>query len=119
VRTVESMNRPAPPAEVLHAFRAESPFPLTGGQGTSWRAGDLVLKPVSGPVYEWLADQLSGLQSDVVRIPAPVATRDGDWVCGGWSAARWLEGSHPDYSQPSTWRAIIEAGRAFHHMVRG
>ena len=45
--------------------------------------------------------------------------RDGDWVCGGWSVARWLEGSHPDYSQPSTWMAIIEAGRAFHHMARG
>lgn len=112
------MNEPVPPTKVLRAFGVESALPLAGGQGTSWRAGDLVLKPGSGPVYEWLANQLSSLPSDGVRISAPVATRDGNWVCDGWSATRWVKGSHPDFAQPSTWPSVIEAGRAFHRMVR-
>lgn len=113
-----SMNRPVPSAEVLRAFGVERPLPLTGGQGTSWRAGDLVLKPGGGPVYEWLADELSNLQPDGVRISAPVPTRDGHWVCDGWSATRWLEGSHPDFRRPPTWSDIIDVGRSFHRVVR-
>jgi uncharacterized protein (TIGR02569 family) len=112
-----SVNRPVP-AKVLRAFGVDSPLPLSGGQGTSWRAGGLVLKPEGGPAYEWLAHELSNLQPDGVRISAPVRTVDGEWVCDGWSAKQWVEGSHPDFRQPSTWSDIIQAGRAFHRMVR-
>ena len=112
------MDRPGPPAKVLRAFGVDSPLPLAGGQGTSWRAGGLVLKPEGDPAYEWLADELSSLKPDGVRISAPVPTVDGDWLCDGWSATQWVEGSHPDFRQPSTWRDIIDAGRAFHRMVR-
>lgn len=113
-----SMNRPAPSAEVLRAFGVESPVPLPGGQGTSWRAGDLVLKPGGGPVHEWLGEALSNLQPDGVRISAPVPTRDGHWVYDGWSATRWVEGSHPDVLRTSTWADIIDAGRSFHRVVK-
>jgi uncharacterized protein (TIGR02569 family) len=112
------MDRPVPPEKVLRAFGVDSPLPLAGGQGASWRAGGLVLKPEGDPVYEWLADELSNLKPDGVRISAPVPTVDGDWLCDGWSATRWVEGSHPDFRQPSTWSDIIDAGRAFHRMVR-
>jgi uncharacterized protein (TIGR02569 family) len=106
------------PAKVLRAFGVDSPLPLPGGQGTSWRAGGLVLKPEGDPAYEWLAHELSNLQPEGVRISAPVPTVHGEWVCDGWSAKQWVEGSHPDYRQPSTWSDIIQAGRSFHRMVR-
>ena len=66
-----TMNRPVPPTKVLRSFGVESALPPAGGQGTSWRAGDLVLKPASGPVHEWLTNQLSSLPSEGVRISAP------------------------------------------------
>ena len=76
-----------------------------------------MLKPEGGPVYEWLAEQLSDLQPYGVRIAAPVAARNGDWLCHGWTATRWVQGSHPDLTQPSAWVDILEAGRAFHRTV--
>jgi hypothetical protein len=106
------------PAKVLRAFGVDSPLPLSGGQGTSWLAGGLVLKPEGDPTYEWLAHELSNLQADGIRISAPVPTVEGEWVCDGWSAKQWVEGSHPDFRQTSTWSDIIHAGRAFHRMVR-
>ena len=36
-----------PPADVLAAFGASAePEPLTGGRGTAWGCGELVLKPL-------------------------------------------------------------------------
>jgi hypothetical protein len=52
-----------------------------------------------------------------IRLSFPISTRDGAWVCDGWSATRWVEGAEPAYSAPSTWIEIIEAGRAFHRAV--
>ena len=54
---------------------------------------------------------------DGFRVAKPVCTRDGAWVCHGWSATRWVDGSEPDYSAISTWREILAAGRAFHRAV--
>ena len=102
---------------VLVAFGVDAPRPLRGGQGTCWIAGDLVLKPDAGPVYEWLAGHLAGMVPDGVRLAAPVRTREGGWVCEGWSATQWVEGHQPDHSRLSTWIDIVEAGRAFHRMV--
>ena len=48
--------RPAP--DVLAAFGAHAdPVPLPGGEGTAWRAGEVVLKPAGDPrVARWTAD---------------------------------------------------------------
>lgn len=53
--------------------------PLTGGQGGSVRAGDLVLSPGRGPRVQ---DLLS-----------PVLARDGSWVVDGWAASRFEPGT--------------------------
>ncbi|MDI6104753.1 hypothetical protein QLQ12_39800 [Actinoplanes sp. NEAU-A12] len=107
-----------PPPGVLRAFGAPGPArPLPGGQGTSWRAGDLVLKPESGPVHEWLGEVLDGLSGEGFRVAAPVRTGDGAWSHAGWSATRWVEGEPPDYTAEQTWLGIIEAGRAFHRAL--
>ncbi|WP_250034741.1 hypothetical protein [Paractinoplanes maris] len=104
----------APPAAVLYAFGVDGPArALAGGQGTSWRAGDLVFKPDAGPGVAALAD----VRSAEFRLAAPARTREGFSDCAGWSATRWVEGAEPDYSKASTWHDIIAAGRAFHRAV--
>ena len=83
-----------PPAAVLAAFRAGGPAVLLeGGQGETFRAGDLVLKPTDDLAEtEWVSELLHGLTVGGVRIPQPVRTVDGSWVVDGWAATRWLPG---------------------------
>jgi uncharacterized protein (TIGR02569 family) len=103
---------------VLHAFGAdEPPRRLGGGQGSSWVAGELVLKADDGPVHEWLAEALAEVVADDFRLATPIRTRHGAWSCEGWSATGWVEGSEPDHTEASTWLEILETGRAFHRAV--
>jgi uncharacterized protein (TIGR02569 family) len=77
----------------------------------------VVLKPGGGPVQEWLARALVDVRPEGVRIAPAVTTRDGRWLCEGWSATRRVEGGEPDPADQTTWVRIIEAGRAFHRAV--
>lgn len=106
-----------PPAEVLHAFGVRDARLLRGGQGNSWRAGDLVLKPDAGPVWEWLAPVLLSVAPEGLQISTPVSARDGSWTHLGWSATSWVLGREPDKSKLSTWVEIIEAGRTLHRAL--
>ena len=111
----ELMPTEKPPASDLRAFGATgSPRPLPGGQGTSWVAGELVLKPGAGPVHEWLAEALHNVASAGFRLATPVRTLQGTWSWEGWAATRWVEGTEPDRTRPSTWLDIIGVGRALH-----
>ena len=103
---------------MLAAFgAARQPRPLTGGQGTSWLCGDLVLKPNGDTVHAWLADALAGITAAGFRLATPVRTTHGTWSEDGWSATRWLEGSPPDHTTAASWLRVIEAGRMFHRAV--
>lgn len=67
---------------------------LQGGMGRSIRAGDIVLKPVEDAEEAgWCQEHLSQLRVSEVRIPQPVATRDGRWVADGWAASVWVLGA--------------------------
>jgi uncharacterized protein (TIGR02569 family) len=112
------MSAEHPPTGVLGAFGAEEPpRPLTGGQGTSWVSGDLVLKPGGDPVHTWLAEALEDVSPVGFRLATPARTIHGTWSWDGWSATRWVEGTEPDRTRLSAWLHIIEAGRAFHQAV--
>lgn len=103
---------------MLRAFGVHGPpRRLPGGEGRSWSADGLVLKPGAGPVLDWLGDALTDVHEDGFRLATPVRSRDGTWSVEGWSATRWLEGSQPDRNAPSTWLDIIEVGRALHRAV--
>jgi uncharacterized protein (TIGR02569 family) len=107
-----------PPPSVLAAFGARGePTPIEGGQGTSWRAGDLVLKPVDAAeeVLEWHAALLEDLVLDDVRVARPRRTRDGALLHDGWSAAEHMEGAH----EPGRWQEVIAAGRRLHRGLAG
>jgi uncharacterized protein (TIGR02569 family) len=107
----------APPARLLHAFGVDAVDlrPLRGGQGTSWRAGGLVLKPLNMPIeaLAWQAQVLGGIADDGFRLARPVFARGGELVVAGWSAWRWIEGEH----LPARWADICAAGEQFHRAV--
>ncbi|MFI7588619.1 hypothetical protein ACIB24_16230 [Spongisporangium articulatum] len=107
-----------PSPAVLDAFGAAGPARrLPGGQGSSWAAGDLVFKPVQGPTHAWLAEAFADVVPDGFRLAAPARTRTGAWTCAGWSATHRVEGHEPDFSDGTTWSAILAAARAFHRAV--
>lgn len=107
-----------PSAEILAAFgvRAEAVV-LPGGQGRTWRAGGIVLKP-GGMAAEtiWVAEVLSELaQTPRFRVARPVRAVDGGWVVQGWQAFRLTPGQ-PD---PRRWDEVLAAGEAFHEALAG
>ncbi|MCW2737560.1 hypothetical protein [Nocardioides sp.] len=94
---------PQPPDHVLDLFVAEGVLErLPGGQGTSWRAGDLVLSPGRDPSEGWLAPhqariavRLDEQVPRAVRLSLPVPARDGSLVVDGWAATRFEPGTTP------------------------
>lgn len=115
----------APPAHVLAAFGAAgaTPTPLPGGQGTTWLASPLVLKPVSSDLeaeeVAWLAEvlpRLSGALAEEagVRLPADVPAgvpgAGGRWVVDGWRAVTWVAG---EPGPTGRWAELFAAARAF------
>jgi len=103
----------SPPAEVLTAFGiTETPVPLTGGQGQTWRAGDLVLKPEDADArVAWLVDTIEQLpDTDDFRLARHVRAGDGRLLVDGWEATGWLAGAHLSES----WADVLTVSRAFH-----
>lgn len=103
-----------PPAYVIRAFGGD-PTQLTwlpGGQGTSWRAGEVVLKPTSpSERIDWLAAVLDQVpDTDDFRVARPLAADDGRWIVDSWSATGWREGEH----LPQRWEDGLRVSAAFH-----
>jgi uncharacterized protein (TIGR02569 family) len=105
-----------PPPSVLAAFAIPDdavPHRLDGGRGSSWRAGDLVLKPVDDPIEgAWSAKVVARLHEPGLRTAEPVRAASGDWLADGWTATRWIEGAHAP-----RWADVIAAGARFHAAV--
>jgi uncharacterized protein (TIGR02569 family) len=100
---------------VIGAFGAAgTPERLAGGQGESWRAGDVVVKRVGlAAETEWVSAVLEAWPAgSAVRVPRPVRTVDGSWVHAGWTAHRWVEGR--DVSIPREIGLVRAASDAFH-----
>ena len=99
-----------PPDHVLDLFVAEGVLePLAGGQGTSVRAGDVVLSPDRDVTQlGWLAlpqarlaVQLDEEQPRSFRLALPVPARDGRLVVDGWAATRFEPGTTPCHDLPT------------------
>lgn len=106
----------APSRSVVDAFRGQwPPQPLGGGEGRSWQAGDIVLKPLdlSMEELEWQADLLGRIRGDAFRLATPLRAEDGSLSADGWYATALLSGRH----QPGRWADIIRAGEAFHDAI--
>lgn len=104
----------APGPRVLAAFGCPGrPVRLAGGRGTSWRCGDLVLKPLDGDPgsVEWAALALSDATRRTARVrwTSPVRSVAGDLVVDGWTAWTYQAGAH----EPGRWATAIRAGELF------
>jgi uncharacterized protein (TIGR02569 family) len=111
------------PEEVLAAFGLPGAVPvrLPGGQGTAWRAGQVVLKPVdSVRDGRWFADVYDTLDGPGFRVPRPVRALDGDWVALGWAGYQWVTGAPADWSGVSPrWPELVVVSRALHTALAG
>lgn len=103
---------------MLAGFRLDGePVPLAGGQGTSFRVGPAVLKPLDMPLaaLRWQADLLPRLAvRDDLRVSVPLRASDGRWASHGWTAWRYEPGEHV----PGRWPEIIEVGELLHAALR-
>ncbi len=116
--TVVAVTLHSPPSSVLRAFGARPPAHLlVGGQGTSWRAGDLVLKPLEGASHGWTGETLERLTPLDLRLARPVRSTTGEWTVKGWAASRFAIGGSADLSQPKASVSVVEAGRALHRLL--
>ena len=111
------------PAAVLAAFGATGvdQVPLSGGRGTAWRAGRIVLKPADS-VREgrWFADVYNALSGPGFLVPRPVRAVTGDWVEQGWTAWQLVAGVPADWSGVSPrWPELIAVSRALHAALAG
>ena len=103
-----------PSEEVLEAFGgSESLHLLAGGEGLTYRAGDIVLKPADEG-SEHLAEIEQNISATAeFRFPKPVRSRRGGWVYQGWSAKEFAEGQH----EPGRWSEQIDTCFAFHRAL--
>jgi uncharacterized protein (TIGR02569 family) len=106
-----------PPSHVLAAFGVARSMPvaLEGGQGTSWRVGDLVLKPSDTDLAElaWQARIHGEVVYDGFRLARPIAAADGSLRADGWCASEYLAGGH----EPGRWSETIAVGDRFHRAM--
>src|SRR5215217_311001 len=103
---------PPPRAEVVARFGASGrPEALPGGQGTAWRVGDVVLKPLDMSIeaLRWQADVLRSATCEDVRVAVPLRSRDGELVVDGWTAWPLLAGAHAP-----RWADIVAVGERLH-----
>lgn len=109
--------RPTP--AILDAFGVDGPVSrLVGGQGTAWRAGQRVLKPLDMPLdaLEWLDRVVRPLTpSDGLRLSLPVRSRSGAFLVEGWTAFDYLPGRH----ETGRWHAIADVAREFSALLTG
>lgn len=100
---------------MLAAFGLAGPavrFP--GGQGVTWRVGDVVLKPcVDAGYQQWLGVEVAGIEQDGFRMPVVRRAVDGAWVVQGWGAQSVLPGASAD-ERAADWGAVITTSRALH-----
>jgi uncharacterized protein (TIGR02569 family) len=105
-----------PSADVLTAFGANGPAErLIGGRGLTWRAGDIVVRPVGDhEETTWKSGVLATLEgSDEFTVPRPIPDERGAWVRDGWEAWEWIPGA----ADESRVDEIVHAGAAFHRSI--
>ena len=90
---------------------------LAGGHETTWRSGDVVLKPLDREEAElaWQAELFDSLACDGFRVARSLRAADGSLVVERWCAAEALAGHHED----RRWADVIAVGGRFHRAIAG
>lgn len=100
---------------MLRAFGTkQTPESLPGGEGRSWRAGNVVLKAADDREQAtWIAQTITCVVSDRIVLPRRIPSADGAWIVDGWTASEYVEAR----AERGRWQDIIDAGRAFHALI--
>lgn len=106
-----------PSSTVLEAFGVTvAPVLLPGGQGGTFRAGPVVLKPSANEAeVSWGASVFKSIRQDGFRVPMPFRSHHGTWLVEGWEAWEYLEG----VEEKGRWEERIAASRNFHAALSG
>lgn len=103
--------------DVARVFGVEAkPRRLESGQGTTFVAGNVILKPAeSETAAEWMAEAFAQLpESPTVRFARPVRSIRGAWVYRGYVAWTLLEGEH----ERGQYDKKLLASEAFHSLLK-
>ena len=105
------------PQNVLDSFEVkEQPTQLSGGQGTNYKTGNIVLKPIENIVeYEWIAESMNSIKQDGFRVPHYIKSINGNWSEDGWIAYEFIEGEHIK----NNWKEKFEVCELFHKALEG
>ena len=86
-----------PDKNIALAFGSNNtPKLLKGGQGETYRAGEIVLKPAPQNKEEllWSINLLNNLNNKKFRTVKYIKARNDSWVFKGWVAYKYIEGKH-------------------------
>ncbi len=111
------MRSDTPSKEILEAFGiSETPIKLQGGQGTSFKAGGVVLKPIENEEEtNCLAELTSKIIEKGFRIARPIKAMNGEWVYKGWKANKFVKGREVK----KRWEQKLSVSRKFHNSLIG
>ncbi len=102
--------------DIVRQFTDELlPIELDGGQHTSIRFGNIVLKPITEiEKYTWLGEALSTVPNGEVLIARPQKSRRGNWTESGVGATEYLHGTF----ETDRLAEKLSAAREFHRLTR-
>jgi len=106
-----------PSQTVINAFGVKGKAELLpGGQQTSYRVENIVLKPTNNTEESiWIAETLNNItENEVFRITKSVKSGEGLWVVDGWTASKFVEGEH----RTDKWPEVIKISHAFHSALK-
>lgn len=112
------MDHLPPSPDVLQAFGlgAITPVLLEGGQGRTYVADTVILKPVLHTEETlWRAKVLTALSEKGFRVSRPIRSLQQTWMVDGWCAFRKVVGYHCAGLLPEK----LSACRAFHAALAG
>lgn len=107
---------PPPTKEVALAFSSDvEPTLMKGGQGTVYRAGNIILKPGDKSEFNsWLSQTFINLpEAQGFRIARPIKSTSG-WVNNGYVAWSFLDGEHLD----GHYKEKLDASQKFHEFLK-
>ncbi|QUI25306.1 hypothetical protein HZI73_24725 [Vallitalea pronyensis] len=105
------------PNRVLKSFRVDKVgVPLEGGQSTSVKYGDIVIKPIEDEhYYNYSSNIFYHLDNHGYRISRPIKNNQGQFVIDNYGASRYEPGKH-DLSRIED---ILEVSELLHRDLKG
>jgi uncharacterized protein (TIGR02569 family) len=109
-----------PSSSVLDLFQIkEKPVFLPGGEGRTYKAGDVILKHLKNDSIEfanWSADLFDRIEESGFRVSRPIKASSGEWVTpDGWSAWTYMEGNH---NYEGHIEESVSAIKSFHDAIK-